>query len=113
MLKISEERDLFRDVTIPIPPNTIWYWYWVNMLLVDKILSTGSWSTNFLSTQHFVDTTLRRRAFRRQDTSSTEHFVDRILRRQHISSTEHFVDRTLRRQHISSTDNLRVRMQWA
>jgi hypothetical protein len=43
---------------------------------------------------------------------STQHFVDTTLRRQSISSTGHFVDRIFRRQHISSTYDLRVRVQW-
>jgi hypothetical protein len=70
------------------------------MLLVDKILSTGIWSTDYCR-KIFVDTTLRRHStsstsilskfFRRHDISSTN-----------ISSTQHFVDKTFRRHDTSS-----------
>ena len=96
----------------------------VIMLLVEKFLSKRSWSKNYRrhdtsstcissknfcrhgtsSTQHFVekhfvDRTLRRKTFRRQDIlskniSSTGHFVEK-----------HFVDTTLRRQSISSINS--------
>ncbi len=76
--------------------------YTVNMLLVDKFLSTGIWSTDYCR-KIFIDTTRRRHStsltsilskfFRRHDISSTQNFVDK-----------HFVDTALRQNLFVDTN---------
>ena len=76
--------------------------FWIGIIIWSKKVRRKAdgrkiFVEKFSSTRHFVDTALRRQAFRRNI------FVDTALRRHDTSSTQHFVDTTLRRQSISST----------
>jgi hypothetical protein len=80
---------------------------------VDKIFVGAFCRQNFVE-KHFVDRTFRRHDilstnFRRQNTSSTEHFVGRTFRRQNTSSAGHFVDKTFCRQNIQLAQNSLIR----
>ena len=89
----------------------------VTMLLADKFLSTGIWSTDYCR-KTFVDTAFRPHStsstsilskfFRRHDTSSTQHFVDKYFI-EIFSSTSHFVDTVLcRHKHVEVEELSRV-----
>jgi hypothetical protein len=67
--------------------------------LVDRLLSKNFRRHDTSSTQHFVDKHFV------EIFSSTQHFVDTTLRRHDTSSTRHFVDTTLRRHDTPSTQH--------
>jgi hypothetical protein len=80
-------------VTIPRDPDVFRYemkgkYVVGRQIFVDRALRRHNTSSKSISSKNF----------RRQNISSTGHFVDRTLRRQDISSTEHFVDITFCRQ---------------
>ena len=74
---------------------------WVNMLLVDKFLSTGIWSTDYCR-KIFVDTTLRRQAFCRN------FFVDTTFRRQTFRRHDTSSKFLCRHKHAEIEELLRV-----